>query len=65
MVHPDRRKPGVVIESPTRVTERNLWQPPRVVPEPSWDDAEISGANLRRVPLPAMPEVTRHAGFFR
>ena len=65
MVHPDRRKPGPVIESPTRSTERNLWQPPRVVPEPSWNESELSSTDLRRVPLPATPDPRHHAGFLR
>lgn len=53
MVHPDRRKPGPVVESPAPDAERNIWQPPRAVPEPAWNDVEATVAESRRVPLPA------------
>jgi hypothetical protein len=65
MVHPDRRKQGVVVESPTRVAERTLWQPSPVVPESGLNEPGLSSADPRRVPLPATPDATRHAGFLR
>ena len=65
MVHPDRRKPGPVVESPAPDAERHPWQPPRAVPEPAWHEVETSVSESRRLPPPVTPGRVQNAGCLR